>query len=518
LLNEDKELFLRLEEQIGNPPEPNHVITLASEEPEWLTGPNARPWRVIALIAEKAGEWTTATRAWEAAAARTAAEFDRVNVLVSAAVAASIAGDTAAHERLFNEAKEISPDHPRVALQEIDQSLGGGARLAALENITSDDPLIGALIAAHRTLAHLLLADMDSARNTLEEAQDLNPQSASTRMLAVNVAVQQGRLDSLEHHRLDQNALTTAFEEGTALLVQLHREHRYEEAMRVRMLAADALTLLDERRRALTLLTATPAEERAAAEAGDVLGDAALRALGWREALELTESSVESDAIRRIRASALIESGTYGERAAALGVLDELVAAGGDEAPQAALFRIAATFDSRAAEWSPTAAELLRQAGNVRAAATAEAFYLDRRQGDPEAAYVLLNEHREETWALVAMLRIAIMRGDDARMNDAAEALLASQPGQDVLVDCGRALGLVGDLDRARRVLQGVANDTACPSPTRADAFAQLVPLLADLGEWDEANRIHQQWIEVRPGDPRYNAWAPLIANRLRAQ
>jgi tetratricopeptide (TPR) repeat protein len=493
LLREDDELFLKLEERIGNPPDAIRVVNLISEEPDWLTGPAARPWRILALIAEKAGEWAAATHAWEAAAARTQPDYERAGLLVAAAVAASVGDDKPTSELLLSVAKELAPNHPRVAVQEVDQSLGGEARLAALESVASDEPLVGALIASHRALAYLLLADMDGARRALAEAQELNPRSASTRMLAVNVAVQQARLDSLAHRRFDHGALTAAQEDALRLLDQLHRERRYAEAMRVRMLAADALTLVGERKSALALLTGAPPEERAVPDAGDVLGDAALRALGWQEALELTEGAAPSDTVRRIRASALVEVGTYRERAEALSVLDELVAAGGDEAPQAALLRIAAALDARAADWNPAAAELLRSHGYGSAAISGEAFYLDRRKGDTAA-----------------------VRGDESRMKDAAEALLASQPAQDVLVDCGRALGLAGDRDRARRVLESVATDATCPAATRADAYALLIPLLDDLREWEQAYRFHQQWVELRPGDARHNVWAPRIANRLR--
>lgn len=192
-----------------------------------------------------------------------------------------------------------------------------------------------------------------------------------------------------------------------------------------------------------------------------------------------------------------------------------MIVGGGGEAPHAALLRIAAALDTRAADWSTPAAEALRNAGYESAAISAEAFYLARR-GDATAAYELLDQYRGETWALLCMLRIAITQGDQPRMTDAAEALLATQPAQDVLVDCGRALGLAGEVQRARTVLESIAADTACPAPTRADAYALLVPLLDDLGEWKEAHRVHQQWVEVRPADTRHNVWAPRIANRLQ--
>jgi hypothetical protein len=58
LADEDPTLFERLEDRVGNPPDPVRVVILVAERPEWLVG--ARPWRALGYIAEKAGEWSTA--------------------------------------------------------------------------------------------------------------------------------------------------------------------------------------------------------------------------------------------------------------------------------------------------------------------------------------------------------------------------------------------------------------------------------------------------------------------------
>ena len=46
LADEDPILFERLEDRIGNPPDPVRVVNVVAERPEWLVG--ARPWRALA--------------------------------------------------------------------------------------------------------------------------------------------------------------------------------------------------------------------------------------------------------------------------------------------------------------------------------------------------------------------------------------------------------------------------------------------------------------------------------------
>src|SRR5581483_4170700 len=133
----------------------------------------------------------------------------------------------------------------------------------------------------------------------------------------------------------------------------------------------DSLTVVREPERARVLVRSATDEELAAAEAIEVLGDAALRASAWQEALSLTERGRDSPAVQRIRASSQLEAGGLYEQNSALAVLDELVAGRGREAAQAAFYRLAATLGRRHAGWSEDAFDALHDDGFEAAAVSA---------------------------------------------------------------------------------------------------------------------------------------------------
>jgi hypothetical protein len=108
------------------------------------------------------------------------------------------------------------------------------------------------------------------------------------------------------------------------------------------------------------------------------------------------------------------------------------------------------------------------------------------------------------------------MRNDHDVMAETANALLDLGPAQDVVIEAARAVALTGDRERARQLLIGVAHDQGCPPAIRANAYAHLIPLVADMNDWEEAHKLHQEWIAVRPTDDRAFPWAPRIANRRR--
>src|SRR5205823_105072 len=136
-----------------------------------------------------------------------------------------------------------------------------------------------------------------------------------------------------------------------------------------------------------------------------------------------TDGADETPTIERIRACALGEIGSPREREEAIATLDRLVADGGPEAPQAAIYRLGHVTARQPAAWSEQAAEVLRREDYVAPADVARAFLLDQVEGNAADATRLLDEHGDEMWALLAKLRLAGMRGDEAAMAEAAGAL-----------------------------------------------------------------------------------------------
>src|SRR5207244_2436223 len=95
------------------------------------------------------------------------------------------------------------------------------------------------------------------------------------------------------------------------------------------------------------------------------------------------------------------------ERQEALAGLDRIVAEREEEAPEAAFQRLAATLGPTPTPWSDAAAVYLRSSGHERAAVTAEALYLVRREGW-EPVEALLRPYGQTPWALAARLRAAL--------------------------------------------------------------------------------------------------------------
>src|SRR6266542_3884401 len=245
--------------------------------------------------------------------------------------------------------------------------------LRVLEGVESDEPEVAALIAGHLATAYMLLPDMDEAERWVAEAQHILPDSLMVRATVAMAAIHRGRIASSEHQTVDFAALTQAHDDALEIRDELKAARRYEESVRLLMLAADALTVVKESKRARALIRSATDEERAVEDAREVLGDAALRAQGWDEALALTDNTHETEAVKRIRASAGLASGNLYEQNRALVTLDNIIAERGREAPQAALSRLASTFGSRRAEWSNDAFDALREAGYEEAALTARA-------------------------------------------------------------------------------------------------------------------------------------------------
>jgi hypothetical protein len=282
------------------------------------------------------------------------------------------------------------------------------------------------------------------------------------------------------------------------------------------MLASDALTVLRETDRARTLLLSVTSEERSVADAGEVLADAALRARCWREALALIEDAPETENVRRIRAAAELESGGLYEQNRALETLDELIASRGREAHIAALHRVAATFGRRRAQWSEDAFNALIESGHEDAAISGRALYLARR-GESSEADAVLAPYEGAAWADAARLAIAIRREDREAARALASDFLRRDAVQEDRVECALGLALGGETERARDLLTIVARDGNTAPAIRADAYSLLVTLIADeLNDWDAAEDMHTEWVELRPQDGRASAWFPRIVNQKR--
>jgi hypothetical protein len=400
----------------------------------------------------------------------------------------------------------------------MDPSASPSDQLERLGEAVADEPSDRGLIEGQRALAYLRLADMDSARRHLKEAQDALPTSPLPRSLAVCVEVQQGRLDVMNARPLRTVSLSAAASEALELRAQYLSERRFGESARMLMLAADANAMLWRHDRAGRLLREATPEERAAEESPEVLGHSALRAMRFRVALELIEHAPESDTVALIRASAQREVGTAAEKEQALLDLDRLVDEGGAEAVQAAYLRLATTIDSDAS-WSDAAEAVLNANGYEQQALTAKAYRACWKGERLDAAREVLGEFVEEPWAKRLLFRCSLMQKNRTVIKEAAEDVLASGPSQAVRVDAGQALALCGDLTHAYEVLLQPARDPNTPARTRADAYAVLISIAGrEWNKWKLAGDLFDEWLALEGHDPRAVPLAPTVYNRRRGE
>jgi hypothetical protein len=509
--------FRRLTEQLGNPPEGLLVATATSAPPPWLRDADEATWELLARIAEATGEWLAAARAWEYVG-RMRSGAAAAGPLVRAAVAAQAGGDNAEHDRLLDAASVADERNPRLVLARWDEDMPLPDQLVLLDSLHSDDPEELGLIAARRTLVNILLTDTPTAREALAEARRCLPGSAVVDGLDVSIAVQEGRLAVLDHRALDRGALRAAAEKAVKVRERLQHQRRFSESTRLVMLHADIHALLGERETAATILRAATDDEQATQEQKEVLADsAASRALDCGLALKFLDGAAETPTTLRIQLDCLEETGTPAERHAALDGLDRIVSARGPQAPEAAFHRLAATLGRIPTPWSEAAAAYLRSSGHERAAVTAEALYRVQ-EGGWEPVEILLRPYGQTPWALAAGLRAALHQRVDPHVAVAcARAVLAIGPSHALRVDAARGLLRGGEVVAAHETLVAVARDPNGPDAVRSDAYDLLMGVVGrQLGEWQAAGDLHDEWVKLRPADTRAQRWAPTIANRRR--
>ena len=511
------ELFRLLAKHFGNPPEAPLIVAAAANAPPWLADADDSTWSIFARIAEGLGEWRAAARAWEQVAMRGSGQT-RIRAYAHGASAAAQALDQNTSSRMLAHAAEIDPTDASVILSQLSDAISPAEQLSVLNGLTSDDPELLGLIESRRALAHLLTPDTEAARGSLKSVRKLIPGSWLIPGLEVSITVQEARLDKLGQRTLNRGALEASDALADQTRMGLLAERRFSEATRLLMLRAEIQTLLGERKRASQVLRNALPEERASQEQREILADTAVsRALDYGLGLEFLEGAAETPTTLRIRLECVQEIGSPSERDEALAKLDEIVASRRDQAPEAAFVRLAATVGPADIPWSEDAAVYLRSGRHERAAVTVEAMYKLKHEGWP-AVVELLQPYGQTPWAQSALLRAALHPSvDPLHAAEAARKVLALGASHELRVEAARALSRARRFEEARDVLVAIARDPNAPEIVRADAYHLLMNVVAkELGDWNVAGDLFDEWVALRPADSRSYSWGPTVANRRR--
>jgi hypothetical protein len=503
--------------QLGSPAAEPKIGALIAEWPDRLCR-GARELPVLLVReAEAAAMWAAAADGWERIAASEVAEATRADFLARAAIDSGIGGDTARRERLLDRAEAIDRDCVRVKMVRIDDSVKPSAQLAYLADLETDDPALASMLACRRAFAYLQDSDLPGAEREAKTAEELDPDSVTVQVVLLNMELQKARVALATDRPFVVASVLAIHERALEIREQLAEMGRFEESVRLLMMAADARSLLRDQDGARTTLEEALSQEISAEQGAAVLGDAALRCAAPKLALRFVEGSVPDDGLRRISATARADlGGPDGDDA--LAELEALALAGGEEAEAAAVARLVLCMVPTRAPWNEKVAAIVEGGEFDRYVKALRTLALS--DSDPQAALAMARALPAEAWAAEVRVRVAGAAEDDGAMLDAAKEFLEFSPDGAGRILAARGLARGGDLERASEVCGSVARDPNTPAVVRSDGFHVLMKTLADRDAWAAAEHAWEEWRdfgfrELPTFDGRISAWqVRVIHNR----
>jgi hypothetical protein len=504
---------------LGSPAEESKIGALIAGWPARLgDGPRELPVLLV-REAEAAAMWKTAAVGWERIAKDEEEDPTRADFLARAAIDAGVGGDHQAQERLLGEAEAIDPDCVRARMARIDDNLKPSQQLAYLAPLETDDPALASMLACRRALAHLQEADLTGAKREVQKAEELDPDSLTVQVARVNLELQEARVAVVSDRPFLVAHVLSIHERALEVREQLAGMARFEESVRLLMMAADARSLLRDLEGARATLEEALPQEISAEQGAAVLGDAALRSGGPKLALRLVEGAKPDDGIRRISASARADLGGPGGLDA-LAELEALALGGGEEAEAAAISRLILCMVPNQAPWNEDVAAVAE--GGEHGRHVKALRILSQAITDPVGALEMARSLPSESWAAEVRLRVAGLAEDNDAMSAAAKEFLGFSPDGTGRLLAAQGLARAGDFERAGEVAGSVARDPNTPARVRSDGFHIFMKTLADREDWSTAERTWEEWRdfafrELETLEGRVNAWqVRVIHNRPR--
>lgn len=505
--------------RLGSPAKQTKIDALVAGWPAPLAeGPRELPVLLV-REAEAAAMWKPAAKGWERIAEAEEEVRTRADFLARAAIDAGIGGDPESRERLLGEAEVVDPDCVRARMARINDDLKPSEQLAYLASLETDDPALAAMLSCRRALAYLQESDLPSAEREVKRAEQLDSDSVAIQVVRINLDLQEARVALAADRPFIVARVLSIHDRALELREELVAMGRFEESVRLLMMAADARSLLRDLEGALATLEEALPQEISAEQGGAVLGDAALRSGGPKLALRFVESAKPDDGTRRISASARADLGGPGE-ADALAELEALALGGGEEAEAAAISRLILCMVPNRAPWNEKVAAVVEGGEHDRHVKVLRTLVLAGT--DPASAMGMARSLPSEPWGAEVRLRVAGLAADDDAMSAAAKEFLGFSPDGAGRLLAAQGLARSGDLERAGEVAGSVARDPNSPAPVRSDGFHILMKTLADRDDWSTAGRAWEEWRdfafrELATLEGRVSAWqVRVIHNRRR--
>jgi hypothetical protein len=426
-------------------------------------------------------------------------DWQRARQFVRAASMANLQGSRERFDRHLNEARQLCPGLPALAIAEARVSSDPGFMLTRLEDIASEDREEQALIHQTRAQAHLSLEDEESAQAEFDLARAASPDNVSVREFEAILPWLLAQRQIANGEQPDGGALLQAATRFRELAADARREQRPDEAGHLSARASEALMLAGEYDAAQRVLEGLHDPELLSPDAALAAGRAALIAQRPDLALKFVPATSVAGEARLIRADAQSSSADPQVRSEGLGVLAALLTSP-DEAirSQAAFARLVAAASDVEVEWDTQAAEIVKE---VRPEAEVS-LRAERAHtlGDATEAQRLLLPYAGRLQSLRRLRDYAASDGDWAAVADRSRELIR-RGGADVrdrlaLADAQQHLGHGPE---ALAAFLEIARDPSVEPAMREAAFGGAMQISGADRDYTAIRDLAREWHEALP-------------------
>lgn len=512
---------------------------LASVAASWEVELAHEPWQTVEYLARCAtrlGIWGPAQSLWTATALRaTQAEASRAAIAeawILAAGAARRSGDAVAAADLAGRARDLAPDEPVVIASGVTSPMPI-EQLQILEPLAHAHERWRAWRHVHRALSFLLAHDLDQAGSELKAIDRRLIPAASIQATVLNYEVERARAVIGKARPFDAWPLQEALNAGHTVLPSLLERHRPGDAVRVRMLMARALLMLDQPEEAVELLDSATDAETHSWEYRGVLAYAYIEAGEQARAIAMIgnrhlsdDAVMRADAIRlRVEAQSLY---TVLPEERARELVDELLVLRDEPGWENLTGALALATIAAASNipWPAEADDLLRDERNTTAVHQLKRAIAASQRNCPDWRAELDDLDSDPAALRTLLVRLSARKAPSTIQADVARALLATDA-HARLRNYAAAILLekVPSAQDGYQAMLGVARDRNAPAALRATSYFDLLRHLRKKRDFREMRRIYDTEVLqlARAGSPAprrvinvINSWMPTVVRHRK--
>ena len=448
-------------------------------------------------IAGTEGAYAEAEQAYLWAAELAESDTQKARQFVRAASAANAQDEEERFRAHLAEARKRDDSLTSLALVEARASDDSEYMLKRVEGVVPSSDDERALVHQTRAQAYLALGNEARASLELQKARDANPDNISVREFEAILPWFSAQLEISRGTRPDPAPLTNAAERFLELADEVAELGRANEAVQVRVRAAEALMLAGDAEQAHAVLEDLQEPTFLSHRARLAVARSAMVCQRADLVLKYAPESGDSES-RLVRAEAQAIGGDREARVQALPVLKELQADLDESIRQQASFALlAASAADLEIPWDDEAAAAVAEVRpETEAAMRAERL---ATEGDLEEAEAVLLPYAQRVQVLRRLRDYAAMQEDWQKVEDRSRALIRLDRDPFDRMALADALRRSGRTNEATTELRNLTGNADLEDEIREVAFGTLMEIVGGDRRYERIRDLAHEWRTALP-------------------